>query len=241
MTVRSWIEGSLRAIGVLAMGESVDANIGAACLQIASDMLDAWATERLLIYGQSVNSFALANGTQRYTWGSGGTWNGTRPTGPNAIDRVTYVTSAGLEIPIAVYTDQEWDDVEIKSTQSATPSGIYVNWTHPLAAVDVYPVPTDATIQIRIYARVAPIRSVASLNTTITTPEGWAEALKYNLALRLAIEFPPAGGLDGSIVAMAADSKAAIKRLNDPDEEMEIDPALTTRSVGSALNNYDDF
>jgi hypothetical protein len=244
MTVRDWISGSLRLIGVLAAGDALEATMGANCLQVASDMLDAWALERLLLYTRTSNDFALG-AQQRYTLGTGGNWNQTRPADFHDVS-AAYVTADGLEVPIAIYSDDEWSAISDRDTATGSlPFGIYINPAYPLAQVDVYPTPTDSTVQIRLYSRIAPLKSVSSLNTALSLPEGWAEALKYNLALRLAVEYPPQGGIDPAVVAFAADSKAAIKRPNEPNDEMMPDRALLWMSGGgrwsSSARNFDDF
>jgi hypothetical protein len=110
-----------------------------------------------------------------------------------------------------------------------------------LRAVDVWPKPTDATAQIVTYAPLSPLKAVASLDTTISTPEGWARALHYNLAIEVALDNgvePPA-----RVVEIAIDSKATIKRLNEGLlDELKIDRALLGNPVWSnARNDFNDF
>lgn len=238
MTARTWITSSLRLLGVLASGEAAEAAAAADALTSASDLLDSWAAERLTIYSQTRSTCALVANQQRYTVGTGGNWTQDRPLW---IDRVTLLTSDGVETPIKLFTRDEWAAISQKGMTSATPEGIFYNPTYPLGAVDVWPKPTDASAQIVIYAPLSPLKSVTSLETTISTPEGWARALRYNLALELAPEY----GVEpsASVVNGAVESKAAIKRVNEGLlDELKIDRALLSTSVWSNVrNDFNDF
>lgn len=238
MTARTWITSALRLIGVLAAGEAAEATAADSALTAASDMLDAWAAERLTIYSQTRSLCALVANQQRYTVGTGGNWAQDRPLW---IDGVGYLLSDGTEYSLGKpFTRDEWQAISQKSL-SGTPERIFYNPTFPLGAVDVWPKPTDATAQIVIYAPLAPIKSVATLDTAISAPEGWAKALRYNLAIELAPEY----GIEPSptVVTGAVESKAAIKRVNEGLlDELKIDRALLGTPVWSnARNDFNDF
>jgi hypothetical protein len=238
MTARTWITSALRLIGVLATGETPEAAAADSALTAASDMLDGWAAERLTIYSQTRSLCALVANQQRYTVGTGGNWTQDRPLW---IDGVGLLTADGVETPIKLFTRDEWQAIDQKGVTSATPEGIFYNPTYPLAAVDVWPKPTDASAQIVIYAPLSPLKSVATLDTAISAPEGWAKALRYNLALELAPEY----GVEPSaaVVNGAMESKATIKRVNEGLlDELKIDRALLGNPVWSnARNDFNDF
>lgn len=223
MTVRDYIASSLRLIGVLAPGESLPADAYTDALQVFSDMLDAWSTERLTIYSQTRSVHALVSGTQRYTVGPTGTWVQAYPLW---IDTVAYLTAAGLEQDIDLFTRQKWAAINLKGQAGPLPYGVFYNPTFPLGAADVWPVPDDATVQIVLYAPLAPLTEVTSLDTEISAPPGWARALRYNLADELYALYPDIAVVE-KVTNGAIDSKAAIKRTNITLDEMTIDEALT--------------
>ncbi len=235
MTAGTLINQSLRLLGAAASGEALDPTQASDYLEILNQLLDAWAAERLTMYTQGRNAYSLSNGTQRYTFGTGGTWNGTRPLW---IDRATRVDASGNETEIAVFTADEWAAVPDKSRTGTIPEGVYVNKTYPLAAADVYPVPSGTpAYQIVIYGPSAPLRSVAALTTTISAPEGWPRALRYNLA----IELSPEVGIPAmeSVIAIAVESKAAIKRPNEDPGTLAIDAGLLELCSRSSLSAAD--
>lgn len=224
MTVRSYISSALRLLGVLAPGEPLQEHDYTDALQTLSDMLDAWSAEKLTIYGQARSEYALVNGTQRYTLGSGGTWNGPRPVGADWIDKACSLDANGIEREIDVFSEAKWATIALKSDSQALPLGIYPNFTYPLAAVDVWPVPSDATVKVVLYGPSVALASVSSLDTVISAPPGWAKALRYNLAVEFAPTYP--GTLTSEVAEIAKASKAVIKRPNTSPAEMSIDPAL---------------
>lgn len=223
MTVREYLSSSLRLIGVLAPGESLPDDAYTDGLQVFSDMLDAWSTERLTIFSQTRTEHPLVAGTQRYTVGSGGTWNQAYPLW---IDTVSYLTAGGLEQNIDLLTRTQWAAVEEKSLTGPLPYGVFYNPTYPLGAADVWPVPTDATVEIVLYTPLAALTAVTSLDTSISAPPGWARALRYNLADELYALYPDVAVVE-KVTKGAEKSLAAIKRTNITPDEMTVDPALT--------------
>lgn len=222
MTVRQLITSSLRLIGVLASGETLPAADGADALSVLNDLLDAWRAERLTLFEQQRTENTLVGGTQRYTIGTGGAWNQQRPLW---IDAAGALFPDGLEIPIKLYSRDEWAEQALKDLDSNIPEGIFYNPAFPLGEIDVWPVPDDATMKVVLYAPKSGLTSVASLDTVISMPPGWAKALRYNLALDLAPEYGRQA--DPAVVATAIDAKATIKRANILPEDLAIDPALS--------------
>lgn len=220
-TVRDWLTRSLRLASILAAGEPITTDQADTALTVASELLDTWRTERLTIYGQGTVTGALVAGQQNYSIGAGQAWDADAPLW---IDNATYVLASGLEGAIRVYTPDQWASIPLKSLQSNIPAGIFYNRTYPTGTVSVYPVPTDATVQVRLYLPIASVTSVTDLTQTLSVPPGWAKALRYALAKDLAAEwdipFPP------EKIAIAIAAVGNIKRLNDPIEELQLDGAI---------------
>ena len=236
MTVRELIKSSLRLLGVQASGESLDADIAADALSTLNDMLDAWRLERLLLHAQARTEKVLTPGDGNYSIGSGGDINVNRPIW---IDGAAIIVD-GQERPIEVITREEWRRVPEKS-ESGEPAGIFYNPTFPLGTVEVFPVP-DAAVTLVIYGPAEALVSVASLDTAISMPPGWAKALRYNLALELAPEFPAVSADTAQLVLTGAvESKAGIKRVNELPEEMTIDRALRPNHGGRFDISMGDF
>lgn len=223
-TVRDWINRSARLAGILAPGETLSGVDMQDALDIASALLDAWAADRLLVYTQSRTENTIVGGTQRYTLGTGGAWNQDQPLW---LDYATYKTSDGQEYPLRVFSRSEWADVSPKNFTSSVPEGIFVNPGAITSDVDIWPVPTDASIKIVLYVPSTPLSSASSLDTVLSLRRGWSRALRYNLALELADEFGTTP--KDRVSQIAVDSLAEIRRQGvTTDVELEIDPALAS-------------
>lgn len=234
MTARELITSAFRLIGVLGSGESMDASMGADALVTLSNMLDGWAAERLTLYSQLRSTKALTASQQRYTIGTGGDLNQARPVW---IDRAAY-SKASTEYPLELLSPGEWAAVGQKDLTSNTPTSLFYNTEFPLGTIDLWPVPTDSDLTLVLYAPAAGLTSVTDLNTAISLPPGWAQALRYNLAELLAPEY--GRPLDPAVVGVASASKARIKRVNEHLEELDM-PAMFKPRIGTWNYRTGDF
>lgn len=197
-----------------------------------NDLVDAWGVERLTMYQLLRTLKTLASGTPTYTIGAGGSINMVRP------DRIDYArliidTSASpvTEIDVAIWTDQQWAAISQKTLTNPLPHGIYYDrgWTAGLGLISIWPIPNVGTTQLVLYTKQA-LTAFADLTTVYTFPPGYAEALRYNLALRLAPEF---GGVrDTGTVQLAKDALGKIKRANIQAVQVGVDSALLSPRDG---------
>lgn len=222
MTVNDLINSSLRMIGALASGESPTSAESNDALTALNQMIDLWSTQRLMVYSTVSESFTLTGGKQSYTWGTGGDFNSARPQG---IDVATIQFSSGSttsELPIEIITEEEWAEIRVKNVQTSVPRNLYFVASYPMATVYLWPIPSTSN-SLNTWSW-KPLSSFSGLTTTITLPPGYAEALKTNLAIRLAPEF--GAQVTPELQEWAKDSKAAIKRINTTMKKLGTDEAL---------------
>ena len=79
MIVSDLIKISLRKIGALSSGETPDATRLADGLLALQTMLRSWASKQILVFASAKESFNLASGQSKYTWGTLGNITTTRP------------------------------------------------------------------------------------------------------------------------------------------------------------------
>jgi hypothetical protein len=155
-------------------------------------------------------------------------WEHVRPVWiDHASLRVLTNATQPLELPLEQLTVEDWQQVRIKAVSSTIPRFLYENTGWPYTTISIWPIPTDATSQIVLYLPVA-VTGFLDLSTDYSVPPGYGDALRYQLAVRLAPEF--GRQVDPQIAALAADSLAAIKRVNREFVEARVDPTL----VGAA-------
>lgn len=222
MTVRDLVRGSLRLIGAVASGETPSANEQSDALSVLNDMLDSWTVSGLLIFETARESFALTPGKQTYTLGSGGDFNTARPI---QITDAT-IEQNGNEIPLEIINTNQWSEVNLKNTQSTIPQKMFLSGDFPLDQVSLWPLPSVANNLI-LYS-LKPLGNFTTASDSIVFPQGYARALRYNLALELALEF----GKEPSptIQAIAMESKAELMRLNIQPVYMKSDATGITSS-----------
>lgn len=234
MTGDDLIGQSLRLIGKLGEGEPATGQAAEDARLMLNDLLDQWQANSLLVETLKEDTFNLTADTATYTIGSGGTWNITRPT---HIVRASVTPDSGatdvLDIPIAVFTAQQWAAVRVKSTTASFPYGIFYDKlmdANSRGTVHVYPVPTNTSAQIVLWTPEI-LNVFANLTTDYTFGPGYALALRLNLALLLAPEYgvlQVAPGLE----RRAAMALQVLERLNANDDVMLVDVGLLEHRRG---------
>lgn len=213
------IASSLRLANVLADSELPNDDIANQGLAVLNDMLDAWNAERLAVFTMRADDFPLVAGQQAYTLGTTGNFNITRPA---RIERMSVVLLANpanpVEVPITMYTFENWQNVAVKVAASSFPLACYDDANFPLRTLNFWPLPQQVN-NVRIYSW-SPLPA-QTLLSALAFPPGYAEALRYNLAVRLAAEFVTVP--NSTVISIAVQGYARIKSMNLPSSQMRSD------------------
>lgn len=229
MTAQDLISSALRLIGVQASGESLGANEATDGLSSLNDMLDSWSTNNLLIPNKVKEVFSLTPSKQAYTMGTSVSpdWNTARPMW---IENVYVQQGAGsntLDLPVQIYTKDQWASIPTKQTQTVYPTYCYPEGTYPNETLNFWPIPSTSE-SVVIYS--AKALAHLGLSTTISLPPGYNRALRYCLAVELAPEF--GATIPEAVAAHAAASIADIKRVNHRPKFLIVDSALRGQKPG---------
>lgn len=217
-TAYDLIKGSMRLIGAIAPGETptaMEANDG---LDTLNDLLEAWSTENLSVWGSANDTFATVAGQAVYTIGPGGNWNGDRP----VRIRDGYCTYQGADFPLLQWGQDDYNAVILKTLrQDIVERFLYVN-DNPLGLITLYPVPSGVVNVTFPIDRV--LTQVPTLATVLVYPPGYYIAMKHALAIMLAPDY-------GRIVSqevkdVATITKADISRANKPKRYAKFDTML---------------
>jgi len=205
MTARTLIKAALRAIGVIASGETPSASEMADGLEALQIMLRGWGAERIMVYTTTNEHFTLTANDGDYTIGSGGDFNTTRPTRISGA----FVRGSGVDVPLKIIGEAEYRAIGTKDA-GGTPGQLYYNPAYPLGLIYLYPVPSSALVLYLDNLR--PLTEPTTLTDSISFPLEYDEAIKFNLAVRMAPEFgvsvPP------EVAAIAMTAKDKIQALN---------------------------
>jgi len=238
----SIIATALRLIGALASGETPSAPDAQDSLTALNRLIDGWGTQRLTIPAVNRYQFPVTSNVGTYTLGPTGTW--VVPVRPERLDHAALVlktSTPSIEIPLHVLTDDEYALIGIKGLQTTLPTQIYYNANVTNSANGqvqlLWPVPTIATNDIAVYIASA-LAQFADLTTAVTIPAGYAEALEFNLARRLAPQF--ARPLPPEVDTQATTTLASLKANNVKPIELGMDPAFVGPSRSGNYNILTD-
>ena len=237
ITGRNIVRDALRELGVIQANETPDGDATSQGLDVASDLLDSWRTERLTIGGVTIATYDLVAETATYTIGDGGDWDQNYPT---AIERWSVIPDGGAADPVEIprgrpLTPEEWQRIAVKTLTGAYPTRLYFDraFSAGLGTVSVYPVPTTSDPDVKLYTLTPAIVALA-LNTAYTLTPGYVRALKLNLAIELASRYgkQPSASLD----KRAAEAKGKLKVQHIQPRESPIRPAFLIGTSGRGHN-----
>jgi hypothetical protein len=246
MTQADLIRKALRTINAFAGGEDVPPNDLAIGQEVSNDMLDAWAAIRLTIYQTLRNVYPMTAGkgspSNPYTIGPGGDLNQVRPLWiPNANVLNRSVTP-NFEMPLNILKDDAYFRTSIKVLTSSLCTDLYYNSKFDtsgaavgLGQIFLYPVP-DGTYALSLVLYIpTPLTQFVDLATTdYTFPPGYAEALRYQLAIRLAVEF--GRPISPELAELARTTFGVIQRPNARAPLLRVDRGMAGLASGSFYN-----
>jgi hypothetical protein len=226
MTVLDIISAALRINGILAAGETASNNECNDALISLNNMVDTWSTEKMLIYATIQETFSLVVNQGAYQMGSGAPdFNTVRP---QKIENIVWQQPTGsypFNLGIKIVTQDQWASIGVPTITSTIPTHMWPQYTNPYVTLNFWPVP-QAVNNIVIWSW-KPLTDFSSLTQTVTLPPGYQKAIIYNLALELAPEY---GSTPSELVLVqAAESKAAIKRMNNSQNMLLADAAMLNR------------
>ena len=136
---------------------------------------------------------------------------------------IQYSTSSPLpiELAIPIVNLDQWQSTTVKQVTSAFPTLMYNDTNFPSMNLYFWPVPSTAC-NVILYTWDM-LSEASNYNQTIEVPQGYNEALKYNLAIRLAPYYDREPS--ATIVKMAIASKANINDINNGIPIMSFDAA----------------
>lgn len=237
MTWRDLLRSSFRLIGVLREGQGANGDDITDSLVVLNSMLASWSIDRLNVFNIRRDEYQLTASQQVYTIGTGGDFDTARPV---RIDRAAVIYNGGAgglnpEVPLKLLNDRDWENVTIKNLTSSIPTGLYSDNAYPLCNLNLWPVPTmDLPLILYTWAALAGGITSGDLDSDVVFPPGYEDAIRYNLAVRLAPEWDKK--LRDDVVELARSSKRDIESLNAPAPTLRADAAMLNRGRRGGWN-----
>jgi hypothetical protein len=141
-----------------------------------------------------------------------------------------FVRISQLDYPLAILNLENYEQIGFKTLQGPWPTALYYQPSDPVANILFWPVPTSG--EMHLFAETV-LGRFNNLTQTVTLPQGYAMAIRWNLAELLLPEYGRT--TDATLVQLvqknAADSRAWVKRTNmQPPSFANFDPALVNRN-----------
>lgn len=128
----------------------------------------------------------------------------------NAFTRITASGSTGLDYPIDIVGRDKYTAIGLKGLNGPWPILCYLDPTYPLSNLYFYPNPSQAG-SLHLWTDTI-LSDFATVTQAVSLPQGYARAIKKNLALELATEYGKT--VPALLVKQAIESKASIRALN---------------------------
>lgn len=201
MLVSTLINSSLRKIGALSSGETIETTRQQEALQALQSMLRQWGTLGINVFASVKESTTLVAGQYLYTWGTGGNITSTRP---NQVLGAYVLDSSSVTHPVDIITEGKYRSISVKGT-SSRPFALFFHPTYPLAELYLYPVPDSVeTLYLDSFKPFTETGSFGLTTDTLSFPSSYEEAILYNLAIRLAPEYGKTVSAEVAAIAKTA-------------------------------------
>ena len=123
-----------------------------------------------------------------------------------------FVRVSSLDYPVFPLNIEQWELIRLKTLNGPWPKYIYYQPTSPVGNITCWPIPASG--EMHLFAETV-LQAFNSLSDSVTLPQGYNMALRWNLAELLMPEY---GKTDQTATQMimknAAESRAWIKRTN---------------------------
>lgn len=204
---------SLRAAGILGVGQSALAEDYADVFSALNAMLAQWNRKRWLIW-HLVDVSLVSTGAQSYSVGIGGDFNVARPDRLEAAFFRQIVSSQPNQVdyPLEVLQSREdYNDIALK-TLTSWPQYIFYDSAYPLGYVYPWPIPQASAYELHLTLKET-LTQFTSYTQSLNLPGEYTEALWTNLAVRISAIYPGVA-LPPQTVALAKTSLEVIRGAN---------------------------
>ncbi len=221
----SYINDAFEIAGIYAPGETPTADEANGALRSMNDMLASWSAELSPVFCQRHDVYQMTASVAHYTIGPTGTFVQPRP---NKIQNAMVRVQGNLDYPLQIITPAEYQGLNLK-TLTGIPQYLAVNPTMPNLELSLYYVPQQS-YELNLNTLIS--LDSQTLNGEVEFPPGYEEAVKYNLALRLAGKYGAAASMSQFNIDIAIQSKKTIKRENDMMLDDQMNGDLSAPGLG---------
>lgn len=214
ITFSDLINHALIDLAVIAPGATPSTIMRDHAFILLQEMWASWGNERLMNYLPVHQNFSLVAGTTVYSLGAAGTF---ATTGSLRAVMVTgwkaYFGNFTMGGPILPLDQFHAECADGLGTATTIPTKVGADQGNPLITVEVFPTPATSPGTLRL-DYFTPLVAFAAVGDNIGLPDGYEEALRTNLALRLYPQYQRPGVSVEVLAAAARNAKDTIAQRN---------------------------
>lgn len=191
-TAGDLIAHSLRAAGIIGVGQTAGAEDINTGLDVLRMIIAEWQRRRWLVWDEQ-EVVLTSTGATSYTIGTGGDFDVARPDRiENAFVRILGIGnntgSSQVDLPLSIIAAKE-DYVQIAIKNLVTiPEAVFYDSAYPMGSLYFWPVPPAAVYELHVNIK-RPLPTYASLTNTLDLPPEYTQALVWSMAVRLQMEY----------------------------------------------------
>lgn len=237
-TARDFIILALKEAGILGVGQTPLAEDVNDCFVLLQRMTSQWQKRRWMVPGLT-DIVQVGNNAISNTIGPGGYWNVPRPDKIQAgyfIQLGTGITPISFPLDIFYAYEDYATKVTVKTLNSFPQLVFYdANNNAGLGNIFIWPIPSNI-YEIHLIVK-SQLAWPANINSAFTLPDEYAEAVHYNLALRICSTYQ----VDPKVITakLAKVSLNTIKVTNTQVTEATMPRGLQSANVAFSLFNPD--
>ncbi len=181
---------ALKKAGVIGSGQPASAEDFNDAFLDLNDMMAQWLRERWLVWDLRTVSF-VSTGAQSYTIGTGGNFNVARPDRiESAYLRQLNNTSINyVDYPLEILESREdYNKISLK-TLGTFSRYIFYQSSYPIGLLYPWPLPQASLYELFVSIKDPALMVFTSLAETIAMPPEYIAAIKFNLAVRLRVNY----------------------------------------------------
>lgn len=205
---------SLKNAGVVGTGQTALAEDMNDALAECNEMLSQWQRKRWMIW-HLVDTAKVSTGAQSYTVGNGQDLDVARPDKiEGAYFRQLNTAPNPVDYPLTlIHAMEDYARITIKKLTSFS-QYLFYDAAMPIGLVYPWPVLEGALYELHILTKEV-LGQINSLTQVLQFPAEYSAAIRYNLAIRLRVNYqiPPPQGPD-MLPILARDSLSVIKNAN---------------------------
>ena len=234
MNGNSLISDALFASGVLGTGQTANADMTTRALRSLNAMLGQWTARRWLVF-HLVNLTKTSTGATSYTVGPAGDFN--IAARPGQIEAAFVSQNIGtaqqIDTPIRqLHSREAYNQIAMKQLVSY-PYYFYYDAAMPLGTLYAWPNPNTGQYSLTLTVKDI-LASITDPSVTLNLPPEYEEALVYNLATRIRINYQME--VDAGLLGIARSALGTIRETNAQIATLKMPPRL----MGARYNIYSD-